>query len=197
MLTIEKFTSDDLLPLYIECQGQEGPAYLYLDTRNGEVWVAAKHPAHASTWGQDEHNGHVRKWRIPNNLTVQGINDLLEDPQVIKHLETIISSAEEYYDGQNYRISLSQEGGDAYDDLTNYFDDVRAYHDRYDYLEPATAEHFLDCTPYSQCVELGETHEQAAKRLSSDALAQGLVIGEYELEKALDIKKQNEKQEED
>ena len=175
-LQIATFESDHDLPLYEESQGQEGPAYLYLDTRDGGVSLEAKHPAYANTWGQDEQNGHVRRWNVPNNLTVDGINQLLTDQDVLTRLEAIMGGTEEYYDGSNYRTKLSEQAEETSEELERYLSDSN-----YPSLEAWSAHQWLNAVSYADCVQNGETHEQAATRLKGEALKSGIYLSEYDV----------------
>jgi len=186
-LQIETFTSEHTLPLYEESQGQEGPAYLYLDTRDGDVYLKGIHPAYANTWGQDEQSGHVRRWNVPNNLTVEGINQLLSDQYVLTRLDTTMTGAEEYYDGSNYRTKLSEKAEDASKELERHLNDGH-----YHVLEAWDAAMWLNDARYSDLVTQGESHEDAAVRLQKEAISEGAYCSLTNIENALDVLKQNE-----
>ena len=93
-LTINKYESNYTLPLYTDYAGQESTAYLCLDMRDGEVSFEERAP-HNNGYSQDEFSGYVRTFKIPNNLTVSGLNELLQDRQVIDALRVILSAGEE------------------------------------------------------------------------------------------------------
>ena len=182
-LTIEQLTSEHALPLYEESQGQEGPAYLYLDTRDGEVYVRGIHPAYANSWGVDEHNGHVRKWRIPNNLTVQGYNSLLSEQKLRELLERVYQGAEEYYDGNNYRTKLTEDAIEASETLNDYLHDING---DFESLEPWDAWMWLEQSSYIDLVRDGESHEDAAQRLHAEAMREGKYCSAANIEVTLD-----------
>jgi len=182
-LTIEQLTSEHALPLYEESQGQEGSAYLYLDTRDGEVYVRGIHPAYANSWGVDEHNGHVRKWRIPNNLTVQGYNSLLSEQKLRELLERVYQGAEEYYDGNNYRTKLTEDAIEASETLNDYLHDING---DFESLEPWDAWMWLEQSSYIDLVRDGESHEDAAQRLHAEAMREGKYCSAANIEVTLD-----------
>lgn len=187
-LQIETFESDDVLPLYCESRGQEGPAYLYLDTRNGDVYLECKHPAYSNTWGQDEHNGHVRRWNVPNNLTVKGINELLTDPHVVSRLETVMNGAEEYYDGSNYRTKLTEAAREAVDQLEGYLCDD--YDAGYDSLEPWDAAQYFADVSYADLTRGNDDLAVVSTILAEEALKEGIYVSKNNVENVLDRKKQ-------
>lgn len=191
-LQFDKYESDHALPLYEESQGQAGPAYLYLDARDGQVWVRGIHPAHASSWGIDEHNGHVCRWGIANNLTAAGINELLADLEVLTRLASVLAGAEEYYDGNNYRTRLSAQADESREDLERYLADSS-----YSSLEVWDAFQWLDLTSYADLVRAGETHEDAAIRLSKEALSDGIWVHPVDVEKALAYKQERQEDTQD
>ena len=182
-LNIERYESEETLPLYCNSGGQDGPAYLYLDTRDGNVWVNSMHPAYANSWGVDEHNGHVRRWSIPNNLTVVGINQLLGDNFITDRLTVIIAGAIEHYDGSNYRTRLTDEAACAEETLERYVG--WDYHGRYDALDPWCAEQWLSNCTSSDLFLTGESTEQAASRIGQEALKEGVYLSKIDLLRVL------------
>lgn len=173
-LQIEVVGGEDILPLYTEYQGQSGKAYLYLDTRDGEVYLRGKHSFDNGVSG-DEAAGHIRSWEVPNDLTVAGCNELLADPAITDRLKQIMAGAEEYYDGSNFRTRLSEDARDVSDDLELYLN-IQIFGSHYDTLEVRSADNFLSLVGYSRCVRDGESHEEAAERIVAEALAEGYYL---------------------
>jgi len=195
-LTINTINSDHAMPLYEEDRGQEGPAYLYLDTRDGDVYLRGIHPAHASSWGVDEHNGHVRKWSIPNNLTVRGYNALLADTNVLQLLERVYQGAEEYYDGNNYKTRLNDDAEAADIELEKITAEINQCGADYESLDAWDASMWLELSTYANLVKEGESHEDAALRLHGEALREGKYCSIANLENVLDRMKQELEEEE-
>jgi len=179
-LKIDTYTSDYTLPLYTDYAGQESRAYLCLDMRDGEVYFEERGPHHNGC-SQDEYAGYIRTFAIPNNLTVQGLNELLQDRQVIDALRTILSSGEEFYDGNNYRMRLSDDGDEA-----EAFLDTYEYGGRYASLEVACAEYYLRDCSYASLVRNNETHEVAAARLAKEAQRNGFFVSASDIENTLE-----------
>jgi len=194
-LQIEKFGDENNLPLHIEHQGQDGPAYLYLDTRDGEVYCAAKHPACANSWGVDEHNGHVRRWRVPNNLTAQGYNDMLSEEKLLSLLERVYDGAEEYYDGNNYRTRLSDDAVEAEEEVEKFTSEINQWGVDYAYLDVWDANMWFQDARYADLVKGKESHEEAAIRLQKTARSENVYLSLINIEKALAKLQQDESSE--
>jgi hypothetical protein len=183
-LTINKYESNYTLPLYTDYAGQESTAYLCLDMRDGEVSFEERAP-HNNGYSQDEFNGYVRTFKIPNNLTVSGLNELLQDRQVIDALRAILSSGEEFYNGNNYRMRLSDDGNEAEAFLDSY-----EFGGRYDSLEVMSAEWYLNSCSYASLVQHGDTHEEVAVDLAAEALKNGMFVSASDIENTLDNMKE-------
>jgi hypothetical protein len=184
-------TDYDALPLYWEERGQESHAYLYLDVRDGEVWVAAKSPSN-NTWSVDEHHKHVCSWSIPNNLTTDGLNELLRCSTLQNLLLQLCDVSEEIYNGNNY-VSVSGEiGRDIYEQITVKLDDIFP---SLETLEACDARWYFDNLKIKHLMQEGESIENAAKRLQAEARANMQYLSIENIENALEQMIENEKEE--
>lgn len=184
-INISKFkvAASDLLPCYDEVQGQETRAYIYVDISNKEMWVGCKQPSD-NTLSFREARGYLRSFRIPNNLTSRGYNDLLDHPSIRELAELIVAEASEYYDGSNYRIRLSQVGMDAEVTLMNLCNAIEP--GDYESLEPAGAHYYIAEGSYEALMSAGGTHEEVAERIVAEAIKNGYYLIAYDVEKHLD-----------
>lgn len=178
-----KLAASDLLPCYDEVQGQETRAYIYVDISNKEMWVGCKQPSD-NTLSFREARGYLRSFRIPNNLTSRGYNDLLDHPSIRELAELMVAEASEYYDGSNYRIRLSQVGMDAEVTLMNLCNAIE--HGDYESLEPAGAHYYIAEGSYEALMSAGGTHEEVAERIVAEAIKDGYYLNAYDVEKHLD-----------
>jgi hypothetical protein len=187
-INISKFkvAASDLLPCYDEVQGQETRAYIYVDISNKEMWVGCKQPSD-NTLSFREARGYLRSFRIPNNLTSRGYNDLLDHPSIRELAELMVAEASEYYDGSNYRIRLSQVGMDAEVTLMNLCNAIE--HGDYESLEPAGAHYYIAEGSYEALMSAGGTHEEVAERIVAEAIKDGYYLIAYDVEKHLDAMK--------
>jgi hypothetical protein len=188
-INISKFkvAASDLLPCYDEVQGQETRAYIYVDISNKEMWVGCKQPSD-NTLSFREARGYLRSFRIPNNLTSRGYNDLLDHPSIRELAELMVAEASEYYDGSNYRIRLSQVGMDAEVTLMNLCNAIE--HGDYESLEPAGAHYYIAEGSYEALMSAGGTHEEVAERIVAEAIKDGYYLIAYDVEKHLDAMKE-------
>lgn len=176
--------SDAKLPLYREYGEQESRAYLVLDVEGeGEMWAAYKAP-HENGCNSRQWSGIQRWYQIPNNLTELGYNQLMTDSEILTLCERIVAGAEYYWDGNNYRVRLSDDARDADEELSEVCSMID-YHD-YCHLEAASAAHYLNDTRYHNLVLAGEDHDAASERLAAEALRDGYYVSAVEIEKALD-----------
>lgn len=182
-----KLAASDLLPCYDEVQGQETRAYIYVDISNKEMWVGCKQPSD-NTLSFREARGYLRSFRIPNNLTSRGYNDLLDHPSIRELAELMVAEASEYYDGSNYRIRLSQVGMDAEVTLMNLCNAIE--HGDYESLEPVCAYWYLTNDSYEDLVCNDESHEDIAKRVVTEARKDGYFLTVLDVQNRLDEMKE-------
>lgn len=185
-IEINKFSiaSTKILPCYEERQGQESRAYLYVELRDGgEIWVNYKTPSDY-TWSPSEHAGYLHTFRIPNNLTPQGYNDLLDHPMIKELAEIMVKEAEEMYANGNHYIHLSDTGNNAREALERFCDSIE--HGDYESLEPAGAHYYLAEGSYEALMCNGGTHEEVAKRIVQEALVDGYYLSAVDVENRLD-----------
>lgn len=185
-IEINKYSiaSTEILPCYEERQGQESRAYLHLDLNgDGEMWVGYKLPSDYS-WSASEHSGYMHTFRIPNNLTPQGYNDLLDHPTIKELAELMVKEAEEYYDGSNYRMRLSQVGEDARETLERLCESIDCAD--YQSLDPWCADMYLQHVTYQDLTANGGTHEEIAERIVVEARKDGIHLSAVDVENRLD-----------
>lgn len=184
-LEIQKVESTQALPLYTDYAGQESSAWLCLDTRDGDVYVMELAPHYRNSCSQAEWNGHIRRWQIPNTLTVKGLNQLLEDPEILTDLQSVLDNSEEIYDNARncYRTVLSEDGTTAAKHLEYTL--AYNYERGYDSLNPVSAAHYLDASTYSALMCNGESHEGVAEQIVREALKDGFYLNVVDVEKTL------------
>jgi len=183
-LKIETYESEDACPLYFMQQGEESKAYLYLDTRDGKLYVDSE-AAFVNSYTPDEQNGYLLSFRIPNNLTVVGLNDLLDSPTVRSYSQDIVNNSVEFYNGSNYAAKLNEVGRDEYEDLERYLE-LAIAHGEFDSLQVCSAYDFFEHQKYAELVREGESHAVAATRLQLAALKDKVYISDIETEIMLD-----------
>lgn len=186
-LTIEEVRSDYRLPLYSECGGQESRAYLALDTRDGEVYTFER-LAHESGVTQAQAHGHVRTYRIPNNLTVEGLRKLLADKTLRELLRRIYHGAQEDYDNGNFYTTLRDDAALAEEEAQEFCDRIEP--GDYGALEPWCAADYLHLCNYRDLVSEGEGHGEAAARLVQEADDLGKYLMARDVELRLDEMKE-------
>lgn len=169
--------SNTEIPLYFESAGDESRAYLYLDLRDGEIWVGCKAPWDNSI-GRGEFDGDVKSFRIPNNLTEAGYNDLMTDERVQAMCIEILASSEQ-----------------AEEDLREFCDEQRFGGCSFESLNICGAGDYLEHVSFAECVKEGESMQDAIPRLIKEALEQGFYLGEGELERELEYKQRAEAEE--
>lgn len=184
-LTIEPICTDHFLPLYTEWAGQESSAYIALDTRDGEVWLKERAP-HESGITFDEAYGNVRTYRIPNNLTVDGLSRLLADETVLRLLERVYQGSTEEWNGSNYVSTLGADAEEADEALEHYCGEIDPLH--YGSLEPWDAADYFGAVGLSDLLREGEELETAAVRLQKEAMGDGVFVSARGIEIVLEEK---------
>ncbi|CAB4220437.1 hypothetical protein UFOVP1625_29 [uncultured Caudovirales phage] len=179
-LKIETYESEDACPLYFMQQGEESKAYLYLDIRDGKLYVDSE-AAFVNSYTPDEQNGYLLSFTIPNNLTVAGINSLLGSTTVQSYLQTVVDNSVEFYNGSNYARKLNEEGQNEYEDLERYLE-LTIANGRYDSLTVYSAYDFFEHQKYAELVKEGESHAAAGTRLQLAALKDKVYISDIETE---------------
>ena len=167
------------IPLYFESAGQDSRAYLYLDLRDGELWVGCKAPWD-NGMSEAEWDGDIKSFRIPNNLTEAGYNDLMTDKRVQAMCIEILAGSEQ-----------------AEEDLRGFCDNQRFGGCSFGSLDVCGAGEYLKNLSFRECVKEGESIEDAIKRLINEAIGEGFYLGEGELERELEYKQQEEAESED
>lgn len=178
-----KVAAMDLLPCYDEVQGQETRAYIYVDISNNEMWVGCKQPSD-TTLHFRERRGYVHSFRVPNNLTSKGYNDLLDHPTLRQLAELMIAEAEEMYSGSEYYIHLSDTGNDAKEAIERLCDSIQ--HGDYQSLEPVCAYWYLTDGSYDALMSNGGTHAEVAERLAAEAAKDGYYLTADDVKNHLD-----------
>ena len=189
-IEINKYSiaSTAVLPCYEEQQGQESRAYLYVELRDeGEMWVGYKLPSDYS-WSASEDAGYLHRFGIPNNLTPQGYNDLLDHSTIKELAELMVKEAEEYYDGSNYRMRLSDTGNDARETLERLCESIDCAD--YQCLEPVCAYWYLTDGSYEALMSNGGTHEEVAERIVQEARKDGYYLSVADVERHLEEMKE-------
>jgi hypothetical protein len=182
-----KVASSTHLPLYNEVQGQETRAYIYINLPNNDMWVGCIQPM-TNTWLCPQARGYLRSFRIPNNLTSKGYNDLLDHPTIRELADLMVAEASEYYDGNNDMMRLSQVGMDAEEALMNLCEAIEP--SDYESLEPAGAHYYIAEGSYEALMSAGGTHEEVAERIVAEAIKDGYYLIAYDVEKHLDAMKE-------
>jgi hypothetical protein len=185
-IEINKFSteSSDTLPCYDTAGGNESRAYLYVDVSDREMWVGYK-LGHDNSWGIREDRRYVHTFRVANNLTAEGYNDLLSRPGLAHLVEQLINECEEYYDGSNYRMRVSERGQDVIEAIERYCEDTSDC----DSLEPWDAGMYLQDGSYEALMEGGGTHEEVAERLVQEARKDGYYLTARDVENRLEVMK--------
>lgn len=183
-IEINKFTAATAtsLPCYEEVQGQETIAYLCVHVLKKQLWVAAKLP-----WDNGisprEARGYVHTFRVPNNLTARGYNDLMETPTVQIMAGLMSEEAEELYANGNYYVHLSDTGNDAEMAMQRFCDSIE--HGDYESLEPVCAYWYLADGSYEDLMCNGGTHAEVAERVAVEAAKDGYYLDARDVQKRL------------
>lgn len=174
---------DNNLPLYREECGQESRAYLYVDTDgDGEMWVDYKNASDNSCSPREWH-GIVRRFRIPNNLTELGYNQLLGYKLVLELAQLIIDGSEVYWDGNNYCARMDENAQEAHDALERFCDCIEP--NDFSSLDPVCADYYLVDGTYEALMSSGGTEEDVAERIVAEAIKDGYFLGARDVKKTL------------
>lgn len=188
-IEIHKFdeTKVSTLPCYEEAQGQETTAYLCVHVLKKQLWVATKLP-----WDNGisprEARGYVHTFRVPNNLTARGYNDLMEGSGLQELVELISDGAEEHCANGNYYVHLSDTGNDAKETLERLCDSIE--HGDYESLEPVCAYWYLTDGSYEALMSNGGTHAEVAERVVVEAAKDGYYLTARDVQKRLEEMKE-------
>lgn len=185
-LTIEPICTDHFLPLYTDWAGQESSAYIALDTRDGEVRLKERAP-HETGVTFDEAYGNVRTYRIPNNLTVDGLSRLLADKTVLGLLERVYQGSTEEWDGNNFTSTFDSDAEEADETLEHYCGEIDPAH--YGSLEPWDAADYFGAVGLNHLLREGEELEAAAVRLQKKAMREGVFVSARGIEIVLEEKR--------
>lgn len=182
-IQINKFStnSSDALPCYDTAGGNESHAYIYVDVEDKEMWVSYK-LGHDNSWSIREDRRYVHTFRVANNLTADGYNDLLSRPGLAHLVEQLINECEEYYDGNNYRMSVSERGQEVIDAIERYCEDTSDCES----LDPWCADMYLQEGTYEALTANGGTHEEIADRIVAEARRDGIHLSAVDVENRLD-----------
>jgi hypothetical protein len=182
-IEINKFStkSSDTLPCYDTAGGNESHAYIYVDVSDREMWVSYK-LGHDNSWGIREDRRYVHTFRVANNLTAEGYNDLLSRPGLAHLVEQLINECEEYYDGSNYRMRVSERGQEVIEAIERYCEDTSDCES----LDPWCADMYLQHVTYQDLTATGGTHEEIAERIVIEARKNGIHLSAVDVESRLD-----------
>lgn len=175
------------LPCYEEVRGQETIAYLCVDVLKKQLWVAAKLPWDNGISARQA-RGYVHTFRVPNNLTARGYNDLMEGSGLQELVELISDGAEEHCANGNYYVHLSDTGNDAKETLERLCDSIE--HGDYESLEPVCAYWYLTDDSYEDLVCNDESHEDIAERVVTEARKDGYFLTVLDVQNRLDEMKE-------
>lgn len=192
-LDIEEVKSTSALPLYTDYCGQESRAYIFLDTRTAEVWTGEKAPFENGV-SMAQWHGHVRAYKIPNNLTAGGLSMLLNDKALQALLVRVAAGATEEWDGSNHVTTLDDDAGEANDAALRFCDELIP--EDYGSLDVWDAYQWLDSEDYGDLVQPGEDDEDAVYRIRAEALKNGVYMTHANLKSALAYKKEQAESEE-
>jgi len=166
-LNLYETKSSTILPLYVEVLGEESSAYLFVaqDPQapgHGEVWVGYKLPGDR-TISAREHVGEIRKFRIPNNLTELGYNQVMTDPYLQRLISSLLNGQDTEEQIDAFCRTLEVSGLD------------------YDRLDPVSADWYLREENYSSLMSAGGSEEKIAQILVHDAWKDGYFLNKNEV----------------
>lgn len=172
MTNAKKINTNNKTPLYCEYPNQYDPqsAYLYISTDNGDVWfdydAEIGGAVTSDVW-------HGRTIRVPITpfLTAKTLNNILIDPKIIGLIEGVIAGHSENYNGSNYVGTLDDT---AQSQLQQLERELLDYEPEFSVTE---ADDWFQYCPKSELIEDGETIEDAAERLHSEAWNEGFLVG--------------------
>lgn len=172
-LKIKKVENCEEQPLVY---GDEGYANLYLDLRDGEVWLDGW-PAHHTGWSQSQADGYVLSWSVDRRMTVKGCNMLLSDTQVLELLKKIYVSAQ----GSWETGELNYEANEASELLQRVVEKPYSYEILVEGWEIVESR-----GEYEGCMKEGGTLEEVAKNITKRSLEDcNLLAKEEEVLEAL------------
>lgn len=172
-LKIKKVANTDLQPLR---HGDEGYANLYLDLRDGEVWLDGW-PQHYTGWSQSEADGYVFSWHVDRRMTPTGCNTLLSDNRVLELLKKIYVSAQGYWETNQ----LNYEATQASEVLQRVLEEPYSYEILVEGWEIVET-----CGEYEGCMKEGKTLKEVAKNITKRSLEDcNLLAKEEEVLEAL------------
>lgn len=187
-ITIEQLAGGRWLPLFSEWGAEESRAYLALDCRDGAVYTIERAP-HETGMTQAEAHGHVRLFRIPNNLTADGLNKLLADRVLRNFLRDIFWGAKEKYENGRFVTVLDDEAREAEIEARDFCEKIEP--GDYGALDPWDAQMYLSPCAYGELVKEGESHSEAAQRIAREALDRGVFLVTRNVELTLDKMKRD------
>lgn len=175
------------LPLYAEVGGSESTAYLYLSVSTGQICVGRKLPFD-NTVSAEQWHGVLRAYRVPNNLTEYGYNQLMQDESILALCRRIVAGSVVEWDGNNHVALLDDDAIEADWNLEDYAYRIESadYHS----LNVWDAYQYYNEAPYNTLVQEGEDHDIAETRLHEEALNRGVYMSHRNLFKVLDYKKE-------
>lgn len=140
--------------------GDEGYAKLYLDLRDGEVWLDGW-PQHCTGWTGSEADGYVLSWHVDRRMTPKGCNALFSDDEVLELLKKIYVSAQGYWETKK----LNREAEQASELLQRVVEEPYSYEILVEGWE--IVETYGE---YEGCMKEGGTLEEVAKNITKTAL---------------------------
>lgn len=170
-LKIKKIDVTQKTPLYRKYNSQydHQSAYLHISPENGDVWfdydAEIGGAVTSDVW-------HGRTIRVPITpfLTAKTLNNILIDPKIIGLIEGVIAGHAENYNGSNYVGTLDDTAQSQLQQLERELLDYEP-----EFSTAAADDWFQNC-PKSELIEDGETTENAAERLHSEAWDEGFLV---------------------
>jgi hypothetical protein len=117
------YQEGNAVPLYHHYSQQSSPqgAFIELDLSTGRL-SADWNSEIGGAVPMDVYHGHVRRFRIPNNLHRDEINKLLDE--VKPFAEVAVEGYDTYWDGNNHKPELSEEAQEALDAIERVCEDL-------------------------------------------------------------------------